>query len=568
MEKIFKIKENISFQHWRTRFIVLAIIISFCIVIARSFYLQVITGEKLSKKGELGYSRTVLHSKFRGNIFDRNMFPLATSVPVDSIGIDPTNTNINPYQIEKIERYLDVNLNNLRKNLLTQQRKFLYIKRHISSEQLKVIMNMNISGLSIIKEQKRYYPLGEISAQIIGINDLDGKGIEGSELMYDYLLRGDKEIHHFIKDNAGKTISSFRSKPKNNGEDVQLTIDKRVQTIAFDALKDSVIKNKAKEGSIVVIDATSGELLAVANYPSFNPNNRSTYEYDSIRNKAFTDLFEPGSTMKPFFAAYALDRGVATSHEIYKIGEKIKISGSFINENEKIKTFNYLTLKQVIQKSSQIGAVRIRNSLYDEQGVWNFLTKLGFGKESGLKFPGERIGKLQNYEKWTQSDIASQSFGYGLSTNLLQLTSSYSIFSSGGKLIQVKLSKKDRNKNVRRLIKRNTAIEMTQILASVVSYAGSAPGAKVPGYIVAGKTGTVRIAENGGYNSQKHRGTFIGFAPLENPKLLVGVSINSPEGANYYAGKIAAPVFSDVVSEVFRYMKVPTQIRVDSIETF
>lgn len=568
MEKIFKIKENISFQQWRTRFIVSAIILSFCIVIVRSFYLQIINGEKLSKKGKLGYSRTVLNSKFRGNIFDRNMFPLATSIPVDSIGIDPSNTNINSIQIEKIENYLDVNLDNLRKNLVTKKRKFLYIKRHVNSSQLKVIINMNISGLAIIKEQKRYYPLGPISGQIIGINDLDGNGIEGSELMYDNVLRGNQEVHHFIKDNAGKTISSFKTNNKNNGEDVQLTIDKRVQIIAYEALKNSVIKNKAKEGSIVVIDANSGELLAVANYPSFNPNNRSTYDPDSIRNKAFTDLFEPGSTMKPFFAAYAIDKGVATSHEIYKIGDKIKISGSYINENEKIKNFNYLTLKQVIQKSSQIGAIRIRNSLYDEHGVWNFLTKLGFGKDSGLKFPGERIGKLKNYETWTQSDIASQSFGYGLSTNLLQLTRSYSIFSSKGKLIQVKLNNKDRKDNVVNLIKKSTANEMTKILASVVSYAGSAPSAKVHGYNVAGKTGTVRIAENGGYNSQKHRGTFVGFAPLKNPKLLVGVSINNPEGANYYAGKIAAPVFSEVVSEVFRYMQIPTNIRVNSIETF
>ena len=427
---------------------------------------------------------------------------------------------------------------------------------------------MDISGLAIIKEQKRYYPLGEIAGQIIGINDLDGKGIEGSELMFDNFLRGNQEVHHFIKDNAGKTISSFRTNLKNNGEDVQLTIDKRVQTIAYEALKNSVIKNRAKEGSMVIIDATSGDLLAVANYPSFNPNNRSTYLHDSIRNKAFTDLFEPGSTMKPFFAAYAIDKGVATSHEIYKIGDKIKVSGSYINENEKIKNFNYLTLKQVIQKSSQIGAVRIRNSLYDRESVWNFLTKLGFGKESGLKFPGERTGKLRNYETWTQSDIASQSFGYGLSTNLLQLTRSYSIFSSSGELIQVKLIKKDKNNNTLKLIKKSTANEMTQILASVVSYAGSAPGAKVPGYNVAGKTGTVRIAENGGYNSQKHRGTFVGYAPLKNPKLLVGVSINSPAGANYYAGKIAAPVFSEVVSEVFRYMQIPSDIRVNSIESF
>ena len=568
MEKTFKIKEKISFQQWRTRLIVLIIIFSFIIVIFRSFYLQVITGDKLSKKGKSGYSRTVLHSKFRGNIFDRNMFPLATSVPVDSIGIDPTNTNINTFQIAQIENYLDVNLDNLRKNLLTKKRKFLYIKRHSSPAQLKFIMNMNISGIAIIKEQKRYYPLGEVSGQIIGINDLDGKGIEGSELMYDNLLRGNQEIHHFIKDNAGKTISSFKTKSKNNGEDIQLTIDKRVQTIAYDALKSSVIKNKAKEGSIVVIDAISGDLLAVANYPSFNPNNRSTYQYDSIRNKAFTDLFEPGSTMKPFFAAYALDKGIATSHEIYRIGDKIKISGSYINENEKIKNFKHLTLKQVIQKSSQVGAVRIRNSLYDKHGVWDFLTKLGFGKASGLKFPGERIGKLKNYETWTQSDIASQSFGYGLSTNLLQLTRSYSIFSSKGGLIQVKLSKKDRKNKVVNIIKKSTANEMTKILASVVSYAGSAPSAKVPGYNVAGKTGTVRIAENGGYNSQKHRGTFVGFAPLKSPKLLVGVSINNPEGANYYAGKVAAPVFSEVVSKVFRYMQVPTNIRVNSIETF
>lgn len=568
MEKIFKIKENISFQQWRTRFIVIAIIISFCIVILRSFYLQVITGEKLSKKGRLGYARTVLHSNVRGNIFDRNMFPLATSVPVDSIGIDPTSTNISSFQIEQIENNLDVNLDSLRRNILTKKRKFLYIKRHINSAQLKAIMNMKVSGLTIIKEQKRYYPLGEISGQIIGINDLDGNGIEGSELKYDNVLRGNHQVHHFIKDNAGKTISSFKINKKNNGEDVQLTIDKRVQTIAYEALKKSVIKNKAKEGSIVVIDSTSGELLAVANFPSFNPNNRSTYDPDSIRNKAFTDLFEPGSTMKPFFAAYALDHGVATSHEIYKIGDKIKISGSYINENEKIKNFNHLTLKQVIQKSSQIGAVRIRNSLYDKQGVWNFLTKLGFGKESGLQFPGERMGKLKNYKTWTQSDIASQSFGYGLSTNLLQLTLSYSIFSSSGELIQVKLINSHRKNKVSRLIKKSTATEMTKILASVVSYAGSAPGAKVPGYNVAGKTGTVRIAENGGYNRHKHRGTFVGFAPLKNPKLLVGVSINSPEGANYYAGQIAAPVFSEVISEVLRYMQLPKNNRVNSIETF
>ena len=252
------------------------------------------------------------------------------SVPVDSIGIDPTNTNINPFQIATIENYLDVNLNKLRKNLITKKRKFLYLQKTFKFSTIKIYREHEYIGSCNHKRAERYYPLGEISAQIIGINDLDGKGIEGSELMYDDLLKGNKEVRHFIKDNAGKTISSFKTNSKNNVKDVQLTIDKRVQTIAYDALKSSVIKNKAKEGSIVVIDANSGELLAVANYPSFNPNNRSTYLHDSIRNKAFTDLFEPGSTMKPFFAAYALDNGIATSHEIYRIGDKIKISGSYI----------------------------------------------------------------------------------------------------------------------------------------------------------------------------------------------------------------------------------------------
>lgn len=549
---------------WRASMLFALLLAGLAGLFGRGVYLQGIQDDFLQEKGNARYSRVIEVNAHRGNISDRNGEPLAVSTPVESVWASPQDVEADTRQVKKLAQILGMKIGDVKSRLSDTSRDFVYLKRLLPPDQVEQVVSLHLPGVSLQREYRRYYPAGEESAQTLGFTGQDDIGQEGMELALQERLAGKPGSQRVIKDNHGYIVEDAGSlHPPKPGSDIVLSLDGNLQHIAYRELESAVRLHRAKSGAVVILDARSGEVLALANYPSYNPNNRSDTSSKAMRNRAITDEFEPGSTLKPFTIAKALETGKVTpntvfdtDHGVYELGNR-KIHDA---EPESM-----LTVAQIIQKSSNIGAAKIALSMKPET-MWQGLSDSGFGAPTGSNFPGEAPGRLRDPKTWRPIEQATMAYGHGVSVNLLQLARGYTIFADDGELKPVSLLKLDTLPAGTRVFSEHTAHEVRDMLEMVVLPGGTAPLAQIAGYRVAGKTGTAHKLENGRYVNH-YIASFVGFAPVSNPRLVVAVMINDPGGANYYGGEVAAPVFSRVMGASLHALNVPNDAPLDNVIT-
>lgn len=547
---------------WRSRVLFVLLLAGLGGLLVRGIYLQGIHNDFLQQKGAARYSREIDINAHRGMISDRNGERLAISTPVESIWASPQDVEATPKQVMQLALILGMNAEELRKRMFDTSRDFIYLKRQLPPEQAEKVVRLGISGVSLKREYRRYYPGGEVTSHLLGFTDVDDNGQEGIELALQSKLGGKAGSQRVIKDRRGHIVEDVASvRAPKEGSDIALSLDSKIQFLAFREIQQAVEQHKAKAGSIVVLDAKSGEVLALANWPSYNPNNRGKPNVNLLRNHAVTDLFEPGSTMKPFTVAAALELGkvtpntiINTEHGVYAVGGR-KIHDTHPEAS--------LTVAQVIQKSSNVGASKIALSMKPEQ-FWHSLNENGFGSQTGCEFPGEAAGRLRDFAKWRPIEQATMSYGNGISVNLLQLARAYTVFANSGVMKTVTLLKQETPTVGAQVYSAATAHAVRDMLEMVVKPGGTAPLAQITGYRVAGKTGTAHKLEGGQYVN-KYVASFVGLAPASNPRLIVAVMINEPGGAEYYGGQVAAPVFSNVMGASLRLLNVPNDAPLDNV---
>ncbi|TAJ82860.1 MAG: penicillin-binding protein 2 [Gallionellaceae bacterium] len=547
---------------WRSRLLFVLLLGGLGGLLVRGIYLQGIHNDFLQQKGDARYGRVIDINAHRGLIGDRNGEPLAISTPVESIWASPQDVEAAPEQVMQLAMILGMNANELRGRLFDSSHDFIYLKRQIPPEQAEKVVRLGIAGVSLKREYRRYYPGGEVTSHLLGFTDVDDNGQEGIELALQAQLGGKAGSQRVIKDRRGHIVEDVASlRAPKEGTDIALSLDNKLQFLAFREIKQAVEQHKAKAGSVVVLDAKSGEVLALANWPSYNPNNREKPSASLLRNRVVTDLFEPGSTMKPFTVAAALELGkftpnsvINTEHGVYTVGGR-KIHDTHPEAS--------LTVAQVIQKSSNVGASKIALSMRPEQ-FWHSLNENGFGAQTGCEFPGEAAGKLRDFAKWKPIEQATMSYGNGISVNLLQLARAYTVFANDGELKPVTLLKRDVPPVGTQVYSPVTAHAVRDMLEMVVKPGGTAPQAQITGYRVAGKTGTAHKLE-GGHYVNKYIASFVGMAPASNPRLIVAVMINEPGGAAYYGGQVAAPAFGNVMGAALRLLNVPNDAPLDNV---
>jgi len=547
---------------WRTRMILIVLLIGFLALIGRAVYLQGVNKNFLRMKGEARYSRVINLNSSRGKITDRNHEPLAISSPVESVAVNPREADISPQQMQQLAKLLGVKSDELKKKF-GEERDFVYLKRQLSPETAEKILRLDISGVFLQREYRRYYPYGEETAQVLGITDLDDKGQEGIELAFNQRLAGVDGSRRVLKDRRGNIIEGVESiRTPQEGQDIVLALDRNIQYLAYRELSEAMHENRAKAGAVVVLDAKTGEVLALVNQPSYNPNNRNKNMQSGLtRNRAVTDIFEPGSTMKPFTAALAIESGRFQPDTLINTeGGKMSIGVATIHDAHASGT---LTVSQVIQKSSNVGAAKMALAMSPEYMYGN-LAKLGFGKVPQSGFPGEVSGRLRPYQTWQPIEQATMAYGHGISVSLLQLARAYTVFTSDGELQKVSMLKLDQPAEGVRVFSPATAQALRAMLETVVLPGGTAPRAQVQGYRVAGKTGTAhKLEAHGGYAPDRYVASFVGFAPASDPRLIIAVMLDEPSAGQYYGGTVAAPVFSRVMAGALRMLGIspdmPTQ---------
>jgi len=547
---------------WRSQLLFVLLLIGMVILIVRVMYLQSIHNNFLQQKGDARSSRVIAINAHRGMIADRNGKPLAISTPVESISVSPQDVDATQEQVIQLARILGMNINEVKRRLFDTTRNNVYLKRQLPPEQVEKIVELGIPGISLRREYRRYYPGGDVTAHLIGFTDVDDNGQEGLELALQNQLSGKAGSQRVIKDLRGHIVDDVTSiRAPKPGSNLALSIDSKIQYLAYREIKQAVKQHHAKAGSIVVLDTQSGEVLALANWPSYNPNNRAKPNLQVLRNHAVIDQFEPGSTLKPFTVAAALEAGKVTPQTIINTENGVMQVGRHkINDSHDEET---LTVAQVIQKSSNVGAAKIALSLPPET-MWQSLNESGFGTETGSGFPGEAVGKLRDYDMWRPIEQATLSYGHGISVSLLQLARAYTIFANNGELKPVSLLKLDTPVSGKKIYSDATAHEIRDMLELATLPGGTAPLAQINGYRVAGKTGTAHKLEKGRYIN-RYISSFVGLAPASNPRLIVAVMINEPNNGQYYGGLVAAPVFSNVMGAALRLLNVPNDTQFGNV---
>ena len=548
---------------WRSRLVLLALLAWFAALALRALYLQGLHNDFLQQKGESRYSRVIELTATRGRIVDRNNEPLAISTPVESVAASPADVEITREQEKRLARLLGMDVGELRKKFADTRREFVYLKRQLPPDEAARVVALGVPGVFLQREYRRFYPAGDVTAHLIGITDVDGRGQEALELAFEQELAGRAGSRRVIKDRLGHIVEDMESiRAPQNGRTLALSIDARIQYLAYRELKAAVAANRARAGGIVVLDVTTGEVLAMANAPSFNPNNRDRFDPRRARNRAVTDLFEPGSTLKPFTAAAALEAGTVRPESVIQTAP-----GQFAIGNRVIHDAHpqgALTVAQVIQKSSNIGAAKMALDLKPET-LWSLFHQVGFGVPPDSGFPGEVSGRLRAAASWRPIEQATMSYGHGISVSLLQLARAYLIFATDGELRPATLVRREAPSEATRVISAQTAQAVRRMLEMAVQAGGTAPRAQVTGYRVAGKTGTAHKLEGKGYASDKFVSSFVGFAPASRPRLVVAVMIDEPSAGQYYGGAVAAPVFSTVTAGALRALAVPPDAPVDNV---
>ena len=549
---------------WRSRLMALAILSCFGLLIGRSFYLQVLNNDFLQEKGESRYRRDLEISASRGRIADRNGDVLAISTPMKSIWAIPADARLTPQQTKLLAGLLEIDIKELARRLASDK-PFVFLKRQLPPDVGDQVASLKLPGIGQDKEYRRYYPSGEMTAHIVGFTGVDDKGLEGVELAYQTQLLGHPGSRSVIKDRRGQIVEDVGSiKPPQDGKDIRLSLDAKVQYLAYSQLKQAVTDYKAKAGGAVVIDAKTGEILALANWPTYNPNNRERLSGAQLRNRAVTDTFEPGSTLKPFTIAQALESGKVRFDTIINCAPgKLTIGTATISDSH---AHGALTVAEVIQKSSNVGAAKIAAMLSAQQ-MWDMFDAVGFGQISRLGFPGEVSGRLRPWKSWRPIEQATMSYGHGISVSLMQLARAYTVFAREGDMIPLTLTKADNNPvGTTPVFSQQTAREVRAMLEMAVQPGGTAPKAQIPGYRVAGKTGTAYKLEGGQY-AKKYVASFVGFAPASDPRLIVAIMIDEPGGAQHYGGDVAGPVFAGVMSGALRTLGIAPDLAVQVAQT-
>ncbi|WP_322992601.1 penicillin-binding protein 2 [Limnohabitans sp.] len=545
---------------WRSKFIVAAIALGFTGLIARAAYVQVFANDFFLRQGEVRFARTLTLPANRGRVLDRNGMLLASSVPAPSIWANPEDIERDPAKLRELARLLDMSPADLDKKLKDDEKTFVWLRRQMDEPVVKQILALGIKGVYDIKEYKRLYPEGEAAAHIVGFTNVEDQGQEGVELVFQKQLSGKPGSRRVIKDRLGRVVEDVgETVPPVDGEDLQLSIDSKVQFFAYQKLREAVLEHKAKAGSVVVLDAQSGEVLALANYPSYSPDKRVNLSGEQLRNRALTDTFEPGSTMKPFAVALALEKGlVKPETPIQTAPGRITITGSTISDAH---PHGVLTVNEVIQKSSNVGTVKMAMQLQPRE-MWEMFAQVGFGQKPQLPFPGVVSGRLRPYKTWRPIEQATMSYGYGISGSLFQVARAYTVFARDGEVVPATLMKAEQQVQGVRVFSAENAKSMRKMLQMAAGPGGTAQKAQTMGYSVGGKTGTAHKQEGKGYAGKKYRGFFVGMAPIEAPRIVVAVMIDEPSNGRYYGGDVAAPVFSQTVQQTLRMMGVQPDMAV------
>ncbi len=542
--------------HYQFRRVIVLSVFALAIVglFWRALYMQVINQSFFQQQGDARHQRVVPISAHRGDIYDRNGEPLAISTPVDSVWANPKELINNLHRVAEIAKTLNLNAQHLRNKLeKNSHREFVYILRQVAPDIGKKVKALAIPGVYLRREYKRYYPAGEVTSHVIGFANVDDKGQEGLELAYDEWLSGEPGSKRVIRDRLGQVVDDVeRIKSAEPGKSVRLSIDRRIQYIAYQALKSAVKTHKAIAGSAVVLDVHTGEILAMVNQPSFNANDRSQLKPGVYRNRSVTDVFEPGSTMKPFTMAAALETGRwHPKDNVHTAPGYYKVQGSTIKD---MRNYGKINLEEIILKSSNVGISKVALSLDKEQQIEMYL-KLGFGVNSGSGFPGERNGNLRT-GRLSEFERATMAFGYGLSVTPLQLAHAYSAIAAGGVLYPVTFLRREEAVQGERVMSELTAKNVRHMMERVVSPEGTANKASIANYRVAGKTGTLHKFISGGYAKDRYLSVFAGMAPASNPSLVMVVMINEPRNGQHFGGQVAAPVFSKVISAALRLLNI------------
>ncbi len=549
---------------WRSKLLVAMVCAGFCVLIGRAAYVQVIGSEFFQKQGEIRYARTLELTASRGRITDRNGVILAVSVPTPSLWAIPKDLESTPAQRAELARLLGVSAKDLAAKL-DDRLTFVWLRRQVDERLAKQVLALGIKGIYEVREYKRRYPEGEATAHIVGFTNVEDKGQEGIELAFQKDLAGHDGSRRVIKDRLGRVVEEIGdSVAALNGRDITLSIDSKIQFFAYQRVRDAVAEHKAKAGSVVVLDAKTGEVLALANYPSFVPGDRKKLTGEQLRNRALTDTFEPGSTMKPFIIGWAMESGrVKPSTVIQTAPGRLTIGGATISDSH---PHGALTVTQVIQKSSNVGTVKMAMQMQPRE-MHELFSNLGFGQKPQLAFPGAVTGRLRPYKSWRPIEQATMSYGYGLSASLFQLAQAYTVFAHDGELMPMTLLKRQDAEVTTpisgvRVLSANTASEVRKMLQMAAGQGGTAPLAQALGYSVGGKTGTAHKQEGKGYSAKKYRAWFVGMAPISDPRIIVAVMVDEPNNGKYFGGLVAAPVFSEVVQQTLRTLDLAPDLDV------
>jgi len=548
---------------WRSKLIVGALALGFVGLGARAAYIQVLNNDFFKRQGEVRYNRTLELPANRGRILDRNGLILASSVPAPSIWAIPEDVSLEPGEQKQLAKLLGIPESELAKKLADEDKSFVWLKRQIDPEDAKKIAELNFKGINQRTEYRRQYPEGEAAAHVVGFTNVEDKGQEGVELLFNSALVGRPGSRHVIKNRLGQAVEQVgETVQPEAGKDVQLSIDTKVQFFAYQKLRDAVLANRAQAGSIVVLDAQTGEVLALANYPSYDPEKRVNLSGAQLRNRALTDTFEPGSVMKPFTIGLALNTGrVKPSTIIDTAPGVLTITGSPIRDSH---PHGALTVEQVIQVSSNVGTTKIAMQMPAIE-MWETFSSAGFGQKPQIEFPGAVSGRLRPGKSWRPIEQATASYGYGLSASLFQMVRSYTVFSHDGQIIPATLLKNDTQPAGVPVFSADTASKVRKMLQMAAGPGGTGPKAQTAGYSVGGKSGTAYKQVGKGYGSdgnRKYRSWFVGMAPIDQPRIVVGVMLDEPTAGKYFGGEVAAPVFSETVQQTLRVMGVQPDIAI------
>ena len=545
---------------WRSKFIVAAIALGFAVLAARAAHVQIFGNAFFQRQGEVRFVRTLELPASRGRIMDRNGLILASNIPAASIWAIPEDVNATPAQLKELAQLLEIPLTELSSKLGNEDKSFVWLKRQVEEPVAKRITELGLKGIHQDSGFKRQYPDGEATAHVIGFTNIENTGLDGMELTFEKHLLGRSGSRRVIKDGKGRVVEDIRDKvPPVDGKDLQLSLDSKVQFFAYQKLRETVTAQKAKGGSVVVLDAVTGEVLALANYPSYMPDKRKNLTGEQLRNRAVTDTFEPGSTMKPITVAMALEAGRVTPQTLIDTGPgRYAIGGFNITD-----THNYgtLTVEGVIQKSSNVGALKIAQKMSPHE-MWDTFTALGYGQKPQIQFRGAVTGRVRPWKTWRPVEQATMSYGYGLSASLFQMAHSYTSFAHDGRIIPLTMLKSTEPAVGVKVFSPENAQAVRRMLQMAAAPGGTGQLAQTVGYSVGGKSGTAHKQVGKGYASDKYRAWFTGMAPIDTPRIIVAVMIDEPSNGQYFGGVVAAPVFSEVVQQTLRLMNVQPDVTV------